>query len=188
MDRNDEFADRLTQSLPPERVSELRDEVLDEVLTDNTAALRIVEEAAARRYARHSLRRGLSIRELVECDFHQFGDRCVKVEALLPLDSEAQNGRQGEHDAPSHAGGNADAGDDDVPDLLRPVDIESGLARSSRLSASAAAYTPLTFEGDAHIVEGLASCAAPGAAFQAAFPAVWFANLRPEGGCRGCRV
>lgn len=90
VDRNDEFADRLTQSLPPERVSELR----DEVLTDNTAALRIVEEAAARRYARHSLRRGLSIRELVECDFHQFGDRCVKVEALLPLDSEAQNGRQ----------------------------------------------------------------------------------------------
>ena len=63
-----------------------------------------------------------------------------------------------------------------------------GLARSSRLSASAAAYTPLTFEGDTHIVEGLASCAAPGAAFQAAFPAVWFANLRPEGGCRGCRV
>jgi len=140
VDRNDEFADRLTQSLPPERVSELR----DEVLTDNTAALRIVEEAAARRYARHSLRRGLSIRELVECDFHQFGDRCVKVEALLPLDSEAQNGRQGEHDAPSHAGGNADAGDDDVPYLLRPVDIESGLARSSRLSASAAAYTPLS--------------------------------------------
>ena len=58
VDRNDEFADRLTQSLPPERVSELR----GEVLTDNTYALRIVEEAAARRYARHSLRRGLSIR------------------------------------------------------------------------------------------------------------------------------
>ena len=90
VDRNDEFADRLAKLLPPERFTELR----DGVLTDNTAALRVVEQTAERDGASHVLREGVAIRELVEREFHQPGDRCVGIGALT-LDHGAPGGRRG---------------------------------------------------------------------------------------------